>query len=190
MICICRWTDTLERRTATTLRLTPRCFRTKSLPIRCGVCSFGCYNAGRRFSRRRRRHSQFTFLSTSQTNTRAVFRADQTASSSRLSPAGRAGRAGTLGRATLAITFLALRTFVRMHLHRSDCRERSSCGGFGSPSRIRSRSCPRAMTVYIDEKPNETLGRMTRSAVGRRFQCGCPWRAPRHRSTLDLNGAP
>jgi len=33
-------------------------------------------------------------------------------------------------------------------------------------------------------KPNQTLDRMTRSAVGRRFQCGHCGRAPRHRSAL------
>src|SRR6266542_5653840 len=31
---------------------------------------------------------------------------------------------------------------------------------------------------------NNTLDRMTRSAVSRVFQCGRPWRAPRHRSAL------
>src|SRR6185369_4801904 len=30
--------------------------------------------------------------------------------------------------------------------------------------------------------PNETLDRMTRSAVSRIVQCELPWRAPRHRS--------
>jgi hypothetical protein len=32
--------------------------------------------------------------------------------------------------------------------------------------------------------PNQTLDRMTRSAVGRRFQCERPWRAPRHLRTM------
>src|SRR6266540_6856746 len=32
------------------------------------------------------------------------------------------------------------------------------------------------------ELPNKTLDRMTRSAVSRAFQCGRPWRAPRHLS--------
>src|SRR5437899_2426242 len=31
---------------------------------------------------------------------------------------------------------------------------------------------------------HQTLDRMTRSAVSRMFQCGRPWRAPRHRSAL------
>ena len=34
----------------------------------------------------------------------------------------------------------------------------------------------------MDEKANQSLDRMTRSAVSRVFQCGRPWRAPRHRS--------
>lgn len=157
MTCICGWRDTLARRTAITLRLTPRCLHAKSLPTRCGVSSFGCYNAGRRFCRRRRRHGQFIFLSTSQTNTPAVFRADPTPSSSRLSPAHRAVRAGTLGRVTLTITFLALRTFAPMRTRRLDCRAKSFCGGFGSPLRTQSRSCPRHMTDHIDE-PNGWVG--------------------------------
>jgi hypothetical protein len=33
-------------------------------------------------------------------------------------------------------------------------------------------------------RPNETLDRMTRSAVRRVFQCQRPWRAPHHRSAL------
>ncbi len=32
-----------------------------------------------------------------------------------------------------------------------------------------------------DRAANETLDRMTRSAVGRMFHCEHPWRAPRHR---------
>ena len=36
--------------------------------------------------------------------------------------------------------------------------------------------------------PNQTLDRMTRSAVGRVFQCGRPLRAPRRRSALRSAG--
>ncbi len=35
----------------------------------------------------------------------------------------------------------------------------------------------------------KSLGRMTRSAVSRMFQCERPWRAPRHlRSAYDADG--
>ena len=38
--------------------------------------------------------------------------------------------------------------------------------------------------LAMSRQPNKALDRMTRSAVSRMFQCGRPWRAPRHRSAL------
>jgi hypothetical protein len=49
-----------------------------------------------------------------------------------------------------------------------------------------SRPLHRAIHRVSAERPspNQTLERMTRSAVSRMFQYDCPWRAPRHRSAL------
>ena len=40
--------------------------------------------------------------------------------------------------------------------------------------------------MYLREymAPNQTLDRLTRSAISRMVQCEGPWRAPRHRSAF------
>ena len=50
--------------------------------------------------------------------------------------------------------FLASPISRAMCQHRFDCRERSSCGGFGSPLPIRSHIYQQHMRVHIDERPN------------------------------------
>ena len=70
-------------------------------------------------------------------------------------PVGRAARVGAFGRATLAPTFLTSPISRAMQQRRFACLERSSCGGFGSPSPIRSHSYQQHVSVHFDERPNE-----------------------------------
>jgi hypothetical protein len=72
-----------------------------------------------------------------------------------------------------------------------NCRERSE---FYCDARLRPRLGPHEhqyqymiwihVLVRTLKKPNQTLDRMTRSAVSRVVKCGRPWRALRHRSAL------